>query len=138
MHFPLGSGSSTYAQIFNYCKLKKKKIEDGTFGLPSSELLWEGGPPLDYFLLGDDAFTLKPWEVKPYSRRQLSREDKIANYRKSSGRSVVEIAFGILVGRFRVLLNTLGSKPKVVRDIVLKWVALCNILRTHQGGRAHA
>ena len=52
------SGSSSDAQIFNRCKLKRS-----------------GGPDLHYFLLRDDAFTLKPWLVKPYSRRQLTREN---------------------------------------------------------------
>ena len=40
----------------------------------------EGGPDL-HFLLGDDAFALMPWVVKPYSRRQITREERIANYR---------------------------------------------------------
>ena len=48
-------------------------------------------------------------------------------------------AFGILLSGFMVLLDTMQLRPKVVRDIVLMWVVLHNILRTHQGGvdRAH-
>ena len=82
------SGSSSDAQIFNRSKLKRR-IENGTLGL--------GGPNLHYFLLGDDTFALMPWLVKPYSRRQLTREERIANYRISRGRRVVENSFGILV-----------------------------------------
>ena len=37
-----------------------------------------GGPDLHYFLLGDDTFAVMPWLVKPYSRRQLTREERIA------------------------------------------------------------
>ena len=69
------SGLSTDAQIFNCCKLKKE-IEDGTLGLLPPGPLGDGGPPLHYFcLLGDDAFALKPWLMKPYSRRQLSMRE---------------------------------------------------------------
>ena len=74
-----------------------------------------------------------PWLVKPYSRRQLTKEQSIANYRISSGRRVVENFFGILVRRFRVLLTTMEHRPKVVRDIVLTCVVLHNMLRSHQG-----
>ena len=73
------SGSSSDAQIFNRNKLKRR-IENGTLGLPPSEPLGPGGPDLHYFLLGDYAFALMPWLVKPYSRRQLTREERIANY----------------------------------------------------------
>ena len=92
----MASGTSSDAQIFNHSKLKRR-IENGTLGLPPPEPLGPGGPDLHYFLLGDNAFALMPWLVKPYRRRQLTREDRIANYKISRGRRVVENSFGILV-----------------------------------------
>ena len=128
------SGSSSDAQIFNHSKLRRK-IENGTLGLPPQEPLGPGRPNLHYFFLGDDTFALVPWLVKPYSRGQLNREERVANYRISRGQRVVENAFGILlVGRFRVLLTTMEQRPKVVRDIVLTCVVLHNMLISHQGG----
>ena len=85
------SGSSSNAQIFNNSKLRKK-IEDGTLGIPPPEPLGEGGPDLHYFLLGDNAFALIPWMVKLYSKRQLTREGRIANYRIFRGMRMVENA----------------------------------------------
>ena len=58
------SGSSSDAQIFNPSKLKRR-IENGTLGLPPPEPLGPGGPNLHYLLLGDDAFALMHWLVKP-------------------------------------------------------------------------
>ena len=49
------SGSLSEAQIFNYSKLKRR-IENGTLGLPLPEPLGPEGPDLHYFLLGDDAW----------------------------------------------------------------------------------
>ena len=124
------SGSSSDAQIFNRSKLKRR-IWKGTLGLPPPG---PGGPDLHYFLLGDNAFALMPWLVKPYSRRPLTREKRIANYRISRGRRAVENLFGILVKQFRVLLTTMEQRPKVVRDIMLTCVVLHNMLRSHHGG----
>ena len=111
----------------------RRKIENGTLGLPLLELLGPGGPNLHYFLLGDNAFALMPWMVKPYNRRQLTREERIANYRISRGRRVVDNAFGILVERFRVLLITMEQRPEVVCYILLTYVVLHNMLRRDQG-----
>ena len=63
------SRSSSDTQIFNRSKLKRR-LENGTLGLPPPEPLGpgEGGADLHYFPLGDDAFALMPWLVKPYSR----------------------------------------------------------------------
>ena len=47
------AGSSSDAQIF------KHKIEDGTIVFPESESLVDDGPKVNYFILGDDAFSLK-------------------------------------------------------------------------------
>ena len=126
MHITSSCWSSSNAQIFNSSKLKRR-IENGTLGLPPPEPLGPG-------MLGDDTIFLMPWLVKPYSRRQLTREERIANYRISRGRRVVKNSFGILVKRFRVLLTTMEQRPKVVRDIVLTCVVLHNMLRSHQAG----
>ena len=83
------SGSSSDAQIFNRSKLKRR-IENRTLGLPPPEPLGPGWPDLHYFLQRDDAFALMSWLDKPYSRRQLPRQEKIANYRISRGRIVVK------------------------------------------------
>ena len=101
------SGFCSDAQIFNRSDLREK-IEDGSFGLLASEPLGDRGQDLHYFLLG--------------------------NNRISRGKRVVENVFRILVSRLRVLLGTMGQKPRVVRDIVFMCVVLHNMLRSHQGG----
>ena len=49
------AGSTSDAQIFKHTDLKHK-IEDGSISFPDSESLGIGGPKVNFFLFGDDAF----------------------------------------------------------------------------------
>jgi len=69
------NGSASDAQIWNASELKET-IEDGTIGLPAPDPLPPHDRPMPYFFIGDDAFALKPWMMKPFSRRYLTREER--------------------------------------------------------------
>ena len=97
-------------------------IEDETLGLPQACPIVQGQRDVSYFIVADDAFALKKW--------LLSRQERIANYRISRARRVVENAFGILVARFRVLLTTIELPPDIVKDLVMTCAVLHNILRS--------
>lgn len=58
---------------------------------------------IPYFLLGDDAYPLKINIMKPYSKRGLSKEERIYNYRHIRARRCVENTFGIMVSKWRLL-----------------------------------
>jgi len=83
-----------------------------------------------YFIIGDDAFSLRTYLMKPYNTRKLTHEERIFNYRLSRAIRVVENAFGILANRFQILLTTMQHHHETVRTIVEACCILHNLMRT--------
>lgn len=81
-------------------------------------------------MLGDEAFPLSTFLMKPYPRRnQLSVSQKVFNYRLSRGRRIVENAFGILSARFRVFKSPIALSTPTVVKLVKSACALHNWIR---------
>ena len=93
-------------------------------------------PPLivKYSTVGDDAFPLQQWLMKPFPSRHLTDEERKQNYRLSQARRIVENAFGILANRFRCLLSTLHQEVETVKSIVIASVCLHNLMRMRYPG----
>ena len=122
------NGAASDAQIFNQCELQRA-IEDGTIGFPDPEPLPNDDRNFPYFIVGDDAFGLCSWLMKPFGSRHMSRDERIHDYRTSRARRVSENAFGILVNRFGCLLTTMRQHPDTVTSIVIACLCLHNIMR---------
>ena len=131
------NGSTSDCAVFNQSALRTA-LEDNTLGLPPPRPLPGDDTPLPFFLIGDDAFPLREWMMKPYSSRQLSEEERIFNYRLSRARRIVENAFGILANRFRCLLTTMQQDLENVKSIVLACICLHNVMRIRYPGLQNA
>ncbi|WAR25316.1 hypothetical protein MAR_011020 [Mya arenaria] len=107
-----------------------KSLREGTIGLPQPDSLPNDDRDTPYYMVGDDAFPLRQYMLKPYPHRHLARDERIFNYRCSRARRVVENAFGILANRFRCLLTTLGMRPSTVTKTVMACMTLHNPMRT--------
>ncbi len=81
-------------------------------------------PPL---IVGDSAFPLATWLMKPYTNAVLSPKQRYFNYRLSRARMVTEGAYGQLKGRWRVLLRKCESSSANVRTFALACMVLHNI-----------
>lgn len=92
--------------------------------LENDLLLPKGG-----VLVGDDAFPLKPYLMKPFSKPNLSKAERVYNYRTSRARRIVENGFGILASRFRVFCQPVSVKVETTVKMVKCACAIHNWLR---------
>ncbi|XP_062335692.1 uncharacterized protein LOC134034966 isoform X2 [Osmerus eperlanus] len=81
-----------------------------------------------FMMVGDAAFLLKRYLMRPYPGSNLSRPRNIFNYRLSRARMTVECAFGILAAKWRVFHTRICMLPCHVDTIVMAACVLHNYL----------
>lgn len=75
--------------------------------------------PENSVIVGDDAFSLKEYMMKPYTRQvNQCLKERVYNYRHCCARRIVENAFGILASRFRIFQRVIDLKTEKVVKIV--------------------
>ena len=102
-------------------------LEAGTAGLPEPEPMPHDDVAVPYHLVGDDAFALKTYLMKPYSHRTQVPEERIFSYRLSRARRTIENAFGLLQNRLRVFGVPLYVQPRKAMRITLCGCVLHNL-----------
>lgn len=85
---------------------------------------------IPHVFVGDDAFGLSSYMMKPYPQLGLTEEKRIFNYRLSRCRRISENAFGILSSRWRVFRKPLLLQPRRATSITLAAITLHNWLRS--------
>jgi hypothetical protein len=84
-------------------------------GVPLPEKLPRSTKEAPYVIVGDEAFPLTNYVLRPYPGRGthlLPPHIRIFNYRLSRARRVIENAFGILVSRWRIFRRPVIGKKK--------------------------
>jgi hypothetical protein len=103
-------------------------LEAATLNGPQDAVIPAAQHPGDmpFTVIGDAAFPLKTYLMRPYPGRDISLERRIFNYRLSRARNVVENAFGILTSRWQIFKQSLSVHPNKVDAIVLATCILHN------------
>ena len=114
--------------VWNKCCISSA-IEDKTLAIPNPRNLPLGQTDVPFVFLGDDAFALKSYMMKPYTQQNLTTDKRIYNYRHSRGRRISENLFGISANRWRFYLTTLALPPRSIENLVLASLVLHNFLR---------
>lgn len=91
-----------------------------------------GGVNVGYYILGDSAYPLQHWLLKPFSDTgRLTAEQQVYNMKISRARVVVENAFGRLKGRWRCLMKRNDCAVDLVKSMVQTCCALHNLCESH-------
>lgn len=90
--------------------------------LPQPQPLISNEESLPYVLVGDEAFQLTNYLLRPYPGKNLNKKRAIYNYRLSRARRTIENTFGIIVSRWRILkrpiICTVEKSVKIIQAIV--------------------
>nr|CAH7765523.1 unnamed protein product [Callosobruchus chinensis] len=110
-----------------------RKITANTFNTPKARPLFVGGDPLPYTLIGDEAFGLSTYILRPYAGKDLSRQTKIFNYRLSRAMRYIECSFGILSNKWRISHRPFNVNTINAELIMKVCCTLHNFVRERDG-----
>ena len=117
------------ARVFSRSSLYKRASEGSLFPRMDREI---DGVNVPILLIGDPAYPLYEWLMKPFSDTgRLSGDQHTFNYRLSCARNVVENAYGRLKARWRCLLKRNDCHLHTVCEQVVTCCTLHNICETH-------
>lgn len=115
--------------IFRDSQIGQKFVKH-EMNVPKAELLAIDGMPLPYVLVGDEAFQLTNYLLRPYpGRGGLNKDKTIFNYRLSRARRTIENSFGLLVSLWRILKKPIEATVDNTINIIKAIVCLHNWLR---------
>lgn len=85
------------------------------------------GVQVPLLIIGDAAYPLLPWLMKPFPDGDLTPEQATFNAILRRARMIVEVAFGRLKGRFQCLLKRIDTALKYLPAKIASCVVLHNL-----------
>jgi len=108
-------------------------LDTSSLQLPPARHLDNSGIKFPYVLVGDEAFPLSSYMMRPYPRsRNLNITQKIFNYRLSRARRSVEYAFGILAARWRIFRRPIIAHVSTAKIAVQAATTVHNFVMKHE------
>lgn len=107
-----------------------QELNSGNIQLPPEERLPNSDIVAPYVFLGDEAFPLKTFIMRPYPRTQATgNTDKSRfNFKLSTTRVGIECTFGMAASKFRILLKSIETSVDNAIKIVKAVCLLHNII----------
>uniref|UniRef100_A0A8C5LRV2 DDE Tnp4 domain-containing protein n=1 Tax=Leptobrachium leishanense TaxID=445787 RepID=A0A8C5LRV2_9ANUR len=125
-------GKESNGGIFSNSNLSWQ-LERGALGVHRHTALPGTGIMTPCVLLGDEAYPLKTYLMRPYPASRLGPSETIFNVRLSKARQVVECAFEIMTSKWRILHKAMEVNPVFANKIVKCICLLHNIVIEKEG-----
>lgn len=114
--------------VFAHSEIGKMFINNAMH-VPKRERIPGSDKEFPYVLVGDEAFALSFYLMKPYPRRnELNLRQRVYNYRLSRARRIVETSFGILSAVWRIFKAPLRTNLQTSIKIIKACVCLHNFI----------
>lgn len=111
------------------CSNFGKRFERNQMDLPQPRPIKASESALPYVLVGDEAFALTRYMMRPYPRSgRLNRQRKVFNYRLSRARRMIESSFGILAAKWRIYRRPIIASVSTAVKIVQATICLHNFV----------
>ena len=111
-----------------------KALENGNLKIPPDQYLAGTTQTAPCVIVGDEAFPLKRYLMRPFPSSQLDDEgNKNFNYRLTLARRLVECTFGILSQKFRIFNRRIQLTPKNVDYVILATCVLHYFIKKYDG-----
>lgn len=129
------AGRNSDGGIFRASAMKHWIQNDGLGIPPPSPLKHDtSGTSFPYYFVGDEAFPLSRYLMRPYPSRILDNVKRIFNYRLSRARKTIECAFGMACEKFSVLNGPIRIRdPDTVTYVIKASCVLHNFVRKREG-----
>lgn len=108
-----------------------KALQQENLNIPARSTIPNTDIPVPYVIVGDEAFPLKTYLMRPYPGDNLNDRKRNFNYRLCRARRTSENTFGILVQKFRVYNRRIQAFPKYVDNIILSTCLLHNFIKKY-------
>lgn len=113
----------------------QKYIENESLSIPKKEKLPNNKITVPYVFIGDEAFPLRNYLMRPFPRNQLqnNQEKTVFNYILSKARITVECSFGIAAAKWRILNKPIETSVDKATKIIQAIAVLHNIIIDFEG-----
>lgn len=125
-------GKQSDGGIFEASTLHKL-IETGEYEIPEERNLPGTEIAAPFVMLGDEAYPLRKYLLRPYSKTNLNNDSELFNTMLSKSRKSIECAFGIITNKWRLLTKSIETDIYGAELFVKTICLLHNIIIDKEG-----